>query len=221
MASVESELKTSTINYITRRHRLLADTILIHEFSNGKCGARADIALRSNNLLYAFEIKSARDSLRRIGKQIEIYKKYFDHVIIVADEIHINNAIEICEANQATLLRYKENRITTIIKGKTIRISNNFIKNNMIPSSLNTDNIKENARNILNEIIDRRYHGNYDLTRKIFERKKIERNELLLLNPHFVDRAEKRRLSELRENKWNLFAKDVTSRQTNHPLSVY
>ncbi|NTF87461.1 sce7726 family protein [Agrobacterium rhizogenes] len=221
MASSEFELKISTINYIVRRYRLLDDTILIHEFSNGKCGARADIALRSNNLLYAFEVKSARDSLRRIGKQIEIYKKYFDHVVIIVDETHVNNAIEICKSSNTTLLRYKNNRITAVVKGDSKRISNEFIKQNMIPPKLSNENKNKPARDVLNNIITNKYHKNLDLTQRIFEKREIEHEDLLLLNPHFVVRAEKRRLSELRANKWSLFAEDITSRQTNHPRSAY
>ncbi|MBB3607618.1 sce7726 family protein [Rhizobium sp. BK602] len=216
MVSAEFELKISTINHIVRKYHFLHDTILIHEFSNGKCGARADIALRSNNLLYAFEVKSAKDSLRRLDKQIEIYKSYFDHVVIVADEIHINNAAEICKMNEVTLLRYQKRRITTEIKGRTKRIPNSFIERYMISERENIKNNGNSARIILNKIINKKYHQNIELTARAFERKEITREELLYLNPHFANREERKKLSEIRENKWNLFAQDITNRQTNH-----
>ena len=47
---------------------------------------RADIAVIDNKYFSGYEIKSDRDSLRRLPMQIQIYGYVFDKIIIVVDE---------------------------------------------------------------------------------------------------------------------------------------
>jgi hypothetical protein len=69
------------------------DSVLIEELGLCRGQVRVDMAL-VNGHLHGFEIKSDRDSLKRLGVQSEIYSKVFDRMTIVAGERHLDGALE-------------------------------------------------------------------------------------------------------------------------------
>ena len=73
-----------------RRQHAQKDTLVIDELglNHGKC--RADIAVVNGNLI-GYEIKSNKDSLRRLKKQIKSYSAVFDKVFIVVGDRYINS----------------------------------------------------------------------------------------------------------------------------------
>jgi len=56
--------------------------------------SRVDIAV-VNGHLHGFEIKSARDTLRRLPNQIEGYSKVFDYVTVVTEDRHYERILDI------------------------------------------------------------------------------------------------------------------------------
>jgi len=70
-----------------------ADSVLIEELGLCRGQVRIDMAL-VNGHLHGFEIKSDRDSLKRLGIQAEIYSKVFDRMTIVAGERHLDGILE-------------------------------------------------------------------------------------------------------------------------------
>lgn len=52
---------------------------------------RADIVAVSGDSLEAFEIKSAADDLRRLGRQVEAYSRIFDRCSAVVADHHLKN----------------------------------------------------------------------------------------------------------------------------------
>lgn len=63
-------------------------TILIEELGLCQGISRVDVAV-INGALHGYEIKSERDSLKRLPVQQEFYSKIFDYVTIVASTRHI------------------------------------------------------------------------------------------------------------------------------------
>lgn len=55
---------------------------------------RVDIAVL-NGMTVGYELKSARDTLRRLPKQVEWYSKVLDQAHIIVAENHLSNALEI------------------------------------------------------------------------------------------------------------------------------
>jgi hypothetical protein len=53
---------------------------------------RVDLAVANSHLI-AFEIKSAKDKLTRLPKQLAAFQRYFDKVVLVSDEKHIQKVI--------------------------------------------------------------------------------------------------------------------------------
>ena len=69
----------------------LDDTLIMDEL--GLCGeVRVDVAV-VNGALSGFELKSARDTLRRLPKQIEIYSRVLDHAVLVVADNHLDSAM--------------------------------------------------------------------------------------------------------------------------------
>lgn len=74
--------------------RLPDDTWIFDEFGVAHGASRVDICL-VNGLLEGIEIKSDRDTLRRLPAQVEAYNRVFDRVVIVASGSHVDRLTEI------------------------------------------------------------------------------------------------------------------------------
>lgn len=59
------------------------------ELTLGSSGIRADLGILAEDFI-GIEIKTARDSLRRLSSQIEAYQRYFDYTVLVVSESHLN-----------------------------------------------------------------------------------------------------------------------------------
>lgn len=71
----------------------LANTLFVDELD--LCGeVRVDVAV-INGSLSGYELKSAKDTLRRLPKQVELYSKMLDYAVLVVAENHYNEATEI------------------------------------------------------------------------------------------------------------------------------
>ena len=73
---------------ILKQHHRNAKTLVIDELGLKNGAYRADIAVLSGNLI-GYEIKSNRDSLRRLKNQITAYNSVFDRITIVIGERHL------------------------------------------------------------------------------------------------------------------------------------
>ena len=73
------------------------DTVLSNELGICQGNARIDL-VAVNGQLHGYEIKSDRDSLRRLGTQAAMYGKVFDRVTLVCGERHLTSALEIIPA---------------------------------------------------------------------------------------------------------------------------
>ncbi|HUW19597.1 MAG TPA: sce7726 family protein [Sedimentisphaerales bacterium] len=73
-----------------RRQHAQKDTLVIDELglNHGKC--RADIAVVNGHLI-GYEIKSNKDSLRRLKEQVKSYNAVFDKISIVVGDRYINS----------------------------------------------------------------------------------------------------------------------------------
>jgi hypothetical protein len=70
------------------------DTWIFDEFGVAHGAARVDIGL-VNGSLEGFEIKSERDTLRRLPAQIIAYNRVFDRVSAVASGKHVDRLVEL------------------------------------------------------------------------------------------------------------------------------
>ena len=81
------EIRESLHRTILRRHHAAPETLVIDELGLRHGSCRADIAV-VNGRLVGYEIKSDRDSLARLRRQIRVYDAVFDSVTIVVGLRH-------------------------------------------------------------------------------------------------------------------------------------
>ena len=92
-AFTEEALRTSLRSRLAAQHRSEADTVLIDELGLCQGSARVDLAV-VNGQLHGYEIKSERDSLRRLGAQSDLYSRVFDRVTLVCSDRHVSQALD-------------------------------------------------------------------------------------------------------------------------------
>jgi hypothetical protein len=112
----EAAVKAQVLNHI-RRASAKRKPILTTELTLGSSGARADIAVLSEAELIGFEIKTARDNLRRLPAQLEAYSCYFDYVVIVAAPCHLT-ALSKIHLHGASVWRTDEVGLEPLISGE-------------------------------------------------------------------------------------------------------
>ena len=78
-------------------HAKEADTVLIEELGLLRGQVRLDIAV-VNGLLHGYEIKSDRDSLRRLHAQVEVYGKILDRATLVVGDRFLHTAADLVPA---------------------------------------------------------------------------------------------------------------------------
>lgn len=81
------------LNRDLRRWHPEPGTLFVDELDLGGV-VRVDVAA-VNGAMWGYEIKSARDTLRRLPMQVEIYSKVLDHAVLVVAENHHEHAVEL------------------------------------------------------------------------------------------------------------------------------
>lgn len=90
----DAEIRSALRAYLLARCAGEADTALIEELGLCRGQVRIDLAV-VNGLLHGFEIKSDRDSLRRLPSQAEVYSRVFERMTLVVGVRHLTEAMEV------------------------------------------------------------------------------------------------------------------------------
>ena len=89
----EPKAKAALLDFLRSKGRLDGKSVATTELILDKQTVRADVVLCNPNALHCFEIKTERDTLARLDRQLEIYAKHADFVTVVAATRHINAVI--------------------------------------------------------------------------------------------------------------------------------
>lgn len=117
----EAAVKAQVLSHI-RQASGRRKPILTAEFTLGTSGTRADVAVLSDAELIGLEIKTERDSLRRLPSQLAAYSRYFDHVVIVAASCHFADLAEM-DLHGASVWRSTRGGLDPAIPGKPNSVS--------------------------------------------------------------------------------------------------
>jgi hypothetical protein len=102
-------------------HRILMGThslrtaCMLSEFRAGEC--KADIAIL-NGTTTVYEIKSERDSLTRLERQIANYRKVFASVFVIAGENHVDTVLNATPSDVGVMSLDRRYYISTLRKAK-------------------------------------------------------------------------------------------------------
>jgi len=89
----------------------LRTACMLNEFRAGVC--KADIAIL-NGTTTVFEIKSERDSLTRLQRQLENYRSVFASAYVIASERHVEAVLAATPLDVGVMSLHQRYRITTI-----------------------------------------------------------------------------------------------------------
>lgn len=73
---------------LQQEHRAEADTVFVEELGLCRGSVRVDLAV-VNGSIHGYEIKSDRDSLRRLSLQAETYRRVFDRATLVVGDRYL------------------------------------------------------------------------------------------------------------------------------------
>lgn len=117
----EAAVKSQVLSHI-RQASGRRRPILTAELTLGTSGTRADVAVLADAELIGLEIKTERDSLRRLPSQLEAYSQYFDHVVVVAASCHFAELAEM-DLHGASVWRSTKDALDPVITGKANSVS--------------------------------------------------------------------------------------------------
>jgi hypothetical protein len=87
----DTDIRTALKIKLTSTHCDHPETVVLDELGVCRGEVRVDVTL-VNGKIHGYEIKSDRDSLRRLAKQVELYGKVMDRATLVAGERHLDAA---------------------------------------------------------------------------------------------------------------------------------
>lgn len=90
----DAEIRSALRARLLIEHRGDADTVIMEELGFCRGQVRIDMAV-VNGFLHGYEIKSDRDSLRRLGVQTDYYNKVLDRATLVVGERHVEKTIDL------------------------------------------------------------------------------------------------------------------------------
>lgn len=205
----ENELKVRLLQYLISNWKLDQSAVLASEMPIDRYRARVDIALFTNKA-YGFEIKSKSDSLSRLNKQLDTYKKLFDKTIIVADRSHEKGILKVIDeetglwlVDDDKIIIKKRGRLKKIGKNSDfLQLMNqtcrkNFCSNNNIrhtglkPEELENAILKFNAKTHHKHILNW-FSSKYSTTSDRFWKElkaSVNYSSLQYLSPHYTKRV--------------------------------
>lgn len=97
VALSDAEIRPALRSYLRTSLAQDANTVVVEELGLCRGQVRVDLAL-VNGLLHGYEIKSDRDTLRRLERQVEVYGKVLDRATLVAGDRHLAEALPLVPA---------------------------------------------------------------------------------------------------------------------------
>jgi hypothetical protein len=87
----DQDIRNSLRAFVLQEHTAVSDALLLEEFSLYGGEIRADLAVL-NGCSHAYEIKSGRDTLKRLPHQIKAYSDIFERATLVTTPCHMASA---------------------------------------------------------------------------------------------------------------------------------
>jgi len=101
------KIEKLTEKYINKKY---PNGILVKEFGNIKTQTRPDYALFLRDKIIFFELKGNSDSLTRLDRQVFLYRKIADQLVLILDKKHNSKKALYYNKNGAGILFYKKKK---------------------------------------------------------------------------------------------------------------
>ena len=117
----DSEIRSALRHQLTQQHSHQSRSVIIEELGLCRGQVRVDLSV-VNGSLHGYEIKSDRDSLRRLSGQVDLYGKVFDRATLVVGERLFSDALKDLPDWWGIMLAHQS---TKGLRLKTVRSSHN------------------------------------------------------------------------------------------------
>lgn len=198
----EAAVKAQVLSHI-RQASGRKKPILTAELTLGTSGTRADVVVLGDAELIGIEIKTERDSLRRLPSQLEAYSRYFDHVVVVAASCHFAELAEI-DLHGASVWRSTKDGLDPVISGHPNSVSP-LAYLDLMTRQEKKEVVAKGDSTVREHYFDtftRRYgHTSRDLWRSV-ARRKIKPEDVRLLSRFNERRAAVQAVAQEREERW-------------------
>ncbi|MBF0857636.1 sce7726 family protein [Gluconobacter sp. LMG 31484] len=189
----EAKVKAALLADIRRKANRSRDPLVTTEFTLGDSGVRADLIHFSRNST-AYEIKTERDSLRRLHAQIAAYSQFFPNVVAVIAPNHLPK-ITPEMLGRAALWTYDiKGRFSVICNGKPEKINPDVQYSLVNESSKKFPTFLDYARNRYSHTSE----NFWDFTRG----RSIKSSDLKLLSRFQAEREIAAQIVQEREDYW-------------------
>ncbi len=88
----DAEIRQALRSWLRIKHATESDTVVIDELGVCRGQVRIDVAV-VNGRFHGYEIKSDRDSLRRLDGQVDMYSRVLDRATIVVGDRHLTETL--------------------------------------------------------------------------------------------------------------------------------
>jgi hypothetical protein len=190
----EAQVKSATLSRIRQAAGRSRKPIVTAEFSLGDSGIRADLAVFAGELI-GLEIKTEKDTLRRLSSQMKAYCRYFHHAVAIVAPSHLRNLTE--EHIQGASLWTYDSRglLTELHRGRA---------NHVDPAVLETVLTQAERRKLdFYAAMEARYGGTSKIFWRSVARRPIKAEDLKLLSRFADSRAQAERFAAEREAQWS------------------
>jgi hypothetical protein len=99
----DADIRPALRSNLLDKHADQLDTAIFEELGICRGRVRVDVAV-VNGTFHGYEIKSDRDSLRRLDVQADVYGKVLDRATLVVGERHLSDALDLLPAWWGVLL---------------------------------------------------------------------------------------------------------------------
>lgn len=89
----DAGIRQALLARLSKKHAHETGTVILEELGLCRGRVRVDVAV-VNGSLHGYEIKSDRDSLRRLSRQVRYYGKVVDRATLVVGERHLQKALD-------------------------------------------------------------------------------------------------------------------------------
>lgn len=232
----ETEIKAAVLQHVRAAAGRKRKPIVANEFRLGTSSVRADLAILADEFI-GIEIKSARDSLRRLIGQLEGYTRYFDRVILIVAEKHLSAAQGFPLGGSALWVVDDTGRVREVRKPDANRLAaassysdlltqadvRRFISR--LPAEVP---IEEALKQALHQAFSARYAKTSDDFWKKVARRRIAPADLQILSRYAEQRTLHRDFLKERDEFWRDWANQVRTKpslpnppQSQRPLPDY
>ena len=90
----DAEIRIALRTFVSTEHACEPDTVIIEELGLCRGQVRIDLAV-VDDMLHGFEIKSDRDSLRRLTRQVTYYGRVLDKATIVVGKRYMDEVLNV------------------------------------------------------------------------------------------------------------------------------